>query len=262
MERATLIGKCYTVFLDNNALNETKVTLWVTVTNQRAKHIVIHIHDRAAKLGLNDDFWTGNMTVASLSIKATTRLDLNLKKSIFRRLSGSDLGADEYHDAITTWAEQQIRTHSGACWHPMFLSILSNATVSEIPYCSTLDSFLENRNHIYGILIKQQANEKHTGIRQPKEIPHYHVNQREAIYYNVMKRKESAIQVSFETDVVSVEAEVLLLDAIGLVANLGGWLGLLIGVSCYGGIIEWVDFVTRHLDRASAIKWFKASPNA
>lgn len=65
---------------------------------------------------------------------------------------------------------------------------------------------------------------------QPTEIPHYRVKTRKGI----IVEEESFLYVFFESLAVTVEEEYLLLDLNGLVANLGGWVGILVGMSCYG----------------------------
>lgn len=181
------------------------------------------------------------MTLASLPFETPKSLDVVLKKSLFKSLRGSSIGADDYHNALNSWADEKVS------WHPMFRGVLSNATLTRLPYCSTLDTFAPSFQYLFNVLYGQCFSEKFSGIPQPKNIPHYAAHQREATSYFYDKEGEDTVRmyIYYGANMVFVEEEVLLLDAVGLVANLGGWLGLLIGVSCYGGITEGVDFIAR-----------------
>lgn len=115
------------------------------------------------------------------------------------------------------------------CWVPAFSSMLSNESGAALPYCAQFDEFRTSLGHLtYALERKEYANI--TGIIQLTEILHYKVTTRRGI----IVEEDSFLYLFYESLAVAVEEEYLLLDLNGLVASIGGWLGLLVGMSCYG----------------------------
>lgn len=229
--RDTLVGKCHTI-LGTESVDtkngEQVLQIELKMEDERSEFKVF-VHDRGAKIGFNMLYWTRNMSIFAGVIRKGELIDYAIAKSVFQSKEGSDIDADVYHAALSTWMDKSLRSSSGMCWAPAFGTVLSNESIAVLPYCDSLDSFKLSLARVTELLETQDF-DYITGLIQPAEIPHYRVTARKSFAFE----EDSFLYVFYESLAVIVEEEYLLLDLNGLVASIGGWLGILIGISCYG----------------------------